>query len=84
MCGPFGPDQPPDGRRCPPRALSPAERERVVEVLDSERFCDLAPAQVWATLLDEGVYLCSIAVMYRLLRQRAEVRERRRWPATPP
>src|SRR5439155_21304440 len=62
-----------DGRRCPPRALSPAERDRVIEVLDSERFCDLAPAQVWATLLDEGTYLCSISIMYRLLRSRAEV-----------
>ncbi len=47
-------------------------------MLDSERFCDLAPAQVWATLLDEGTYLCSVAVMYRLLRARAETRERRR------
>jgi putative transposase len=47
--------------------------------LNSERFCDLAPAQVWARLLDEdGVYLCSISTMYRLLRERDEVRERRR------
>ena len=47
-------------------------------MLHSERFCDLAPAQVWATLLDEGTYLCSISAMYRLLRDRDEVRERRR------
>jgi putative transposase len=67
-----------DGRSCPPRALSDTERDYVVAVLDSDRFCDLAPAQVWATLLDEGIYLCSIAAMYRLLRARAEVRERRR------
>jgi len=46
-------------------------------VLCSERFCDQAPAQVWATLLDEGTYLGSISTMYRLLRQRAMVRERR-------
>jgi len=46
--------------------------------LNSERFCDHAPAQVWATLLDEGTYLCSIATMYRLLRSRDQVRERRR------
>jgi len=50
----------------------------VVETLDSERFCDQAPAQVWATLLDEGRYLASISTMYRLLRARAQVRERRR------
>ena len=60
------------------RALSSAEREAVVASLDSERFCDLPPAQVWATLLDEGTYLCSISMMYSLLRERGEVRERRR------
>jgi putative transposase len=45
--------------------------------LNSERFCDQAPAQVWATLLDEGVYLASISTMYRLLRAEHQVRERR-------
>ncbi|MGH9059994.1 MAG: IS3 family transposase [Acidimicrobiales bacterium] len=59
------------------RALTPAEAEAVVETLNDERFCDRAPAQVWATLLDEGVYLASVSTMYRLLRQRAQVRERR-------
>jgi putative transposase len=47
-------------------------------VLNSERFCDLAPAQVWAILLDEGRYLCSVSTMYRILRSRHQVRERRR------
>ena len=46
--------------------------------LNSERFCDQAPAQAWATLLDEGVYLCSVATMYRLLRGHHQVKERRR------
>jgi putative transposase len=59
------------------RALAPAEAEAVVATLNSERFCDRAPAQVWATLLDEGVYLASISTMYRLLRVRSQVRERR-------
>jgi putative transposase len=67
-----------DGRSCPPRALSDTERAQIVEVLDSEAFCDLAPIQVWATLLDAGTYLCSVPTMYRLLRARAQVRERRR------
>jgi putative transposase len=53
-------------------------------VLCSERFCDAAPAQVWATLLDEGTYLASISTMYRLLRQRAMVRERRAQARRPP
>lgn len=61
------------------RALSDAERDEIIATLDSERFCDLPPAQVWARLLDEdGTYLCSISTMYRLLRERDEVRERRR------
>ena len=53
-------------------------------MLDSERFCDKAPAQVWATLLDEGTYLASTSTMYRLLRERAQVRERRRIARRPP
>jgi len=52
-------------------------------VLTSERFCDQAPAQVWAELLDEGTYLASISTMYRLLRQRSMVRERRRQARRP-
>jgi putative transposase len=60
------------------RALSADERQHVVDVLDSEEFCDLAPRQVWARLLDAGTYLCSVPQMYRLLAERGEVRERRR------
>ncbi len=48
------------------------------DLLDSERFQDLAPRQVYATLLDEGTYLCSVSTMYRILREHGEVRERRR------
>ncbi len=68
---------PPAPRPRSPRALAPAEEAAVVEVLNSERFCDQAPAQVWATLLDEGTYLASISTMYRLLRAQHQVRERR-------
>jgi len=59
------------------RSLSLPEQEAVLEVLRSERFVDSSPAQVWATLLDEGRYLCSERTMYRLLAQHQEVRERR-------
>ena len=59
------------------RALRPAEREAVLQVLHSDRFADAAPAQVWATLLDEGRYLCSERTMYRLLAEQEEVQERR-------
>jgi putative transposase len=61
----------------PPRALSDAERQRVRAVLDSERFCDTAPAEVVATLLDEGVYLASERTMYRILAQAGQTGERR-------
>ncbi len=49
----------------------------MIATLNKERFCDKAPAQVWATLLDEGTYLASVSTMYRLLRERHQVRERR-------
>lgn len=71
-------------RRMPSNALSPAERDQVAAVLHSDRFADKAPAQVWATLLDEGVYLCSESTMYRILRERGEIRERRRQATHPP
>jgi len=61
-----------------PRALSDAEREAVLTELHSERFVDCAPAQVWATLLDEGRYLASERTMYRVLAaEHGGVRERR-------
>jgi putative transposase len=69
---------PPAPRPAPPNALSEAERQHVLTVLRSEEYCDLAPAQVWARLLDDGIYLCSISTMYRLLAVAGENRERRR------
>jgi hypothetical protein len=50
-----------------PRALSVEERQAILDQLHSPRFVDSAPAEVWATLLDEGVYLGSISTFYRLL-----------------
>ena len=67
-----------------PRALSNAERARVLEVLNSQRFADMAPAQVYATLLDEGVYLCSESTMYRILREKNQTGDRRRQATHPP
>jgi len=64
-------------RETPANALSFEETEALLAVLRSARFCDLAPAQIWAILLDEGVYLGSISTMYRVLRKNGEVRERR-------
>ncbi len=67
----------PPRRRTSRRALSDAERTAVLAVLHEPRFVDLAPAEVCATLLDEGRYLCSERTMYRVLAAHQEVRERR-------
>lgn len=64
-------------RPVPARTLSDEEREAVLAELHSERFVDCSPAQVWATLLDEGRYLASERTMYRLLEANGELRERR-------
>jgi putative transposase len=64
-------------RPSPQRALSIAERCAVLGLLRAPRFADQAPAGVYASLLDEGVYLCSIRTMYRVLAANQEVRERR-------
>jgi putative transposase len=59
------------------RALAAAERETILAYLHHERFQDRSPAAVYATLLDEGQYHCSIRTMYRLLAAKGESRERR-------
>jgi putative transposase len=61
----------------PARALTVNERQVVLDLLREERFVDQAPAEIYATLLDEGLYHCSIRTMYRILRENDEVRERR-------
>ena len=71
-------------QRRSPRALSEAEEQMVLETLYSERFMDTAPEQVYAALLDEGRYLCSVRTMYRLLARRGESRERRNQLTHPP
>ena len=74
---PGAPPRPPASRprRPQPRELSEGERQRVLGLLHSERFVDQAPPSVYATLLGEGIYLCSVPTMYRILRAAGEVRE---------
>ena len=67
----------PKRRPRPHRALDETEREQVLGALHSARFVDKAPAAVWATLLDQGIYYCSVRTMYRVLAEHEEVRERR-------
>jgi putative transposase len=64
-------------RSVPSWALSPEERQKVLGLLNSDRFVDQSPREVYATLLDEGTYLCSVRSMYRVLDEQGEVRERR-------
>jgi len=66
-----------------PRALSEVERKQLRATLDSEQFCDDAPATVYAKLLDQGVYLASVPTMYRELRCHGEVGDRRRHATHP-
>ena len=62
----------------PVRALNDPQRRQVLDLLSTPRFADQVPAEIYATLLDEGVYHCSIRTMYRMLDQNGEVRERRK------
>lgn len=64
-------------RPSPPRRLGDEERQVVLDVLHEPRFVDLAPAEVHATLLEEGRFLCSVRTMHRILAENAELRERR-------
>ena len=66
-------------RPAPPLALSQVERQVVLDQLHNERFQDTAPLEVYASLLDEGRYLCSPRTMYRILSAEHDgVKERRR------
>jgi putative transposase len=80
--GPLAPPMPAPRPR-PPLAFSDPERQAVLDALYSERFADAAPATVYATLLDEGIYLASVRTMYRLLEAAGQSRERRRQSVHP-
>ena len=64
-------------RPAPPLALEDEERKGILITLHEERFVDQAPREVYSALLDEGIYLCSVRTMYRILEENEEVRERR-------
>ena len=69
--------QPPRPAVASPRALTPQEKAQVRELLNSTRFQDQAPREVYATLQEEGLYLCHWRSKYRILEEFAEVRARR-------
>lgn len=76
--------RPAAGPRFSPRAVTEAEQQAVLTCLHEDRFQDSSPAQVYAALLDEGQFHCSIRTMYRLLEARGESRERRDQLTHPP
>ena len=78
------PSEQPKPRSSPPRSLSTEERAIVLGHLHSERFQDRSPSEVYSTLLDEGVYHCSIRTLYRLLDEEGENQERRNQLSHPP
>lgn len=59
------------------RKLSAEDERHILDILNSERFCDMAPGEIYATLLDEGVYLCSERTMYRILERNSQNQQRR-------
>lgn len=65
-------------RTDPVNKLDLTERLHILQVLNSERFVDQAPLQIYAQLLDEGTYLCSVSTMYRVLAENKQVKDRRR------
>ena len=73
----------PATRPAPVNKLSDAEAAELIAVLNSQRFVDKAPPQIYATLLAEGTYLCSISTMYRTLERNRQVKDRRRQATHP-
>jgi len=69
--------------RLSPLALSFKERSEVLDLLHTDRFVDKAPREIYANLLDEKSYLCSVRTMYRILEKEGELKERRRQVARP-
>ncbi len=77
--------EPEPGAVCAPaNALSPAEREQVLAALNSTEFVDTTPMQIYAALLDQGIYLSMVSTMYRILGATPRLRIGGVKPATPP
>lgn len=70
-------------RPTPASALSADERTALLALMNSPRYAELPPAQIWARELDEGRYHCSVRTMYRILEQAGQCGERRRQATHP-
>ena len=76
--GPMPAREPAPRTVVPANKLSELERTRVLHLLDCPQFVDKTPIQVFAVLLEEGRYVCSVSTMYRVLHENKQVKERRR------
>ncbi|MFE6692308.1 hypothetical protein ACFVFQ_38500 [Streptomyces sp. NPDC057743] len=72
------PPRGPRKRQVQPSALTAEERAAVLELMNSDEYAELPPAQIWARELDAGRYHCSVSTMYRILREKGQPSERRR------
>ena len=64
-------------KRRSPKALTDAEKDKILEVLTQEKYIDLTVRQIYFTLLDQDIYYCSISTMYAILNENSAVKERR-------
>ncbi|WP_406271161.1 IS3 family transposase [Actinacidiphila glaucinigra] len=77
------PERKPRKPQVQPSALTPQERAAVLELMNSDEYAELPPAQIWARELDAGRYHCSVSTMYRILREKGQSGERRRQATHP-
>uniref|UniRef100_UPI00292EBE18 DDE-type integrase/transposase/recombinase n=1 Tax=Streptomyces sasae TaxID=1266772 RepID=UPI00292EBE18 len=77
------PERKPRKPQVQPSSLTPEERAAVLEMMNSDEYAELPPAQIWARELDAGRYHCSVSTMYRILRERGQSGERRRQATHP-
>jgi len=52
----------------PQHALTNEEKEKMLQIANSEKYRDLSPHHIVAKLVDEGHYIASESSFYRLLR----------------
>ncbi|MFE9613724.1 hypothetical protein [Streptomyces sp. NPDC006012] len=77
------PERNPRKPQVQPSSLTPEERAAVLELMNSDEYAELPPAQIWARELDAGRYHCSVSTMYRILRAKGQSGERRRQATHP-
>lgn len=65
-------------RTKPPNALTPAERQAVLDIANGPQYRGLTPHQIVPQLADQGTYLASESTFYRILHQHDQLAHRQR------